>query len=247
MIALLVVVGSTFALIQREQGRDETRIAANAGNGDAAGDVDVLTTEPLPPDPGGLTTDGNLPQQGYDPSALPPSLPSKRDEPLPGSLPPATAPSLPPTIEPSVPRQSDPAPTVTPAPVTPTPPPASPQPPASGTTTPSPAVSTATGCASPAMADQRACLSDLISSGDRELTSVYQALLRSVEERRGAAAVENVRADQRAWLGRRDQACRTPAAVDGTLWARERGACMARQSNARALELARQLAEVRSG
>lgn len=238
IIALLVVVGATFALIQRERGRDETRIAANAGNADATGDVDVLPTEPLPADPGALTTDGNLPQQGFDPE-LPSSLPSNTDEPLPNSLP-SAAPPLPSRIEPSP---------VAPAPVTPAP--AMPQqpipsaPPAQQE--PSPPAAGATGCDSPAMADQRACLNDLIASSDRELTSVYQALLRSVEERRGESAVEDVRSRQRAWLQRRDGACRNPAAVDGRLWARERAACMARQSDARALELARELANVRSG
>lgn len=246
VIALLLVVGATFALIQRERGRDETRIATNAGNADAAGDVDVAATEPLPPDPGALTTDGALPDQDVG-QQLPSELPSNVEQPLPGSLP-STTPPLPQSIEPSQPvpppaSSSEPVP----APVVPSP--ARPQQPIPGgqpeVAPPSAPVTGATGCASPAMADQRACLDDLIASSDRELTSVYQALLRSVEERQGPAAVESVRERQRAWLQRRDGACRTPAAVDGQLWARERAGCMARQSDARALELARELAAVR--
>lgn len=251
MIALLLVVGATFMLIQRERGQDETRIAANARNADAAGDVDVVATEPLPADPGGLTTDGALPGPGQDqqlPPELPSELPSNVGE-LPETLP-STTPPLPGSIEPSPATPSPTAPAPVPPPAV-TPEASAPQQPIPGArpvdTQPAPAVAAATGCASPAMADQRACLDDLLAASDRELTSVYQALLRSVEERDGAGAVEDVRSRQRAWLQRRDSACRSPAAVDGQLWARERAACMARQSDARALELARELAAVRSG
>lgn len=246
MIALLLVVGATFALIQRERGRDETRIAANTRNADAAGDVDV-PMEPLPADPGALTTDGTLPQPA-DTGALPSALPSNTGAPLPGELP-STTPPLPTTIQPSPVSPSPTPPTpVPPAVVTPAP--VVPQQPIPGdrpVDSPQSPVAAGTGCASPALADQRACLDDLIAASDRELTSVYQELLRSVGERDGAEAVEAVRARQRAWLQRRDSACRSPAAVDGQLWARERAGCMARQSDARALELARELAAVRSG
>lgn len=231
MLALLVLIGSTFALIQRDRsGRDEPRIAVAERDDEAAGDVAVAEPEPLPPDPEGLTTGGAMPG---DPDStglpapslplpsqrpLPPALPSNLPEPLPEALPPAARPAPEPVqtpAEPPVPR-------------------------------PAPIVATGGGCSSPALEDQRECLDEIIRSGDGELTSVYQALLREVGERDGESAVERIRADQRAWLGARDRACSSPAARDGTLWARERGACLSRQSDARALDLARALAAVRN-
>lgn len=230
MLALVLLVGTTFALIQRERGSDESRIAMNQRDADA-GDVDVIATEPLPPDPGGLTTDRDMPTQPEVPrDTLPSSLPSNLPAPLPEQLPPAREP-MPETR----PEQE-------PQPVQQAPPP--PEVPREAAPPPSAA---ATGCSSPAMADQRACLNNLIASNDQELNAVYGALIRTVEERQGEAAAERIRVDQRAWLNSRDRACRTPEARDGTLWARERAACLARRSDARALELARALASARSG
>ena len=99
-------------------------------------------------------------------------------------------------------------------------------------------------CDSPDPADQRACLTQRIESNDRELTSVYQALVRAVDARDGAPAVESLRSQQRAWLAQRDRQCRD--AGSGDLWARARASCFAEASSARALELARALAAVRN-
>lgn len=234
MLALVVLVGSTFALIQRDRsGADEPRAAATAPDGEAAGDVAVAEPEPLPPDPEGLTTGDPLPRvqdpamqpmpgQPPAPGTLPPSLPSNLPAPLPEALPPASRPAPVPAEPPAESPAEPPIPR------------------------PAPSVATGEGCSSPALDDQRECLNGLIRSSDAELTSVYQALLREIGERDGESAVESIRADQRAWLGARDRACRNPAARDGTLWARERAACLARQSDARALELARALAAVRN-
>lgn len=109
---------------------------------------------------------------------------------------------------------------------------------------PAPAPKPRNVCESPDPADQRACLTRRIESNDRELTSVYQALVRAVDARDGAPAVESLRTQQRDWLAQRDRQCRD--AGSGDLWARERAACFAEASNARALELARALAAVRN-
>ena len=244
MLGLVLLVGTTFALIQSERGRDEARVAANQRDDESAGDIDVALTDTLAPDPDAMTADGaeepgtrqggtSAPVGGDavtrgspGTASVPSSLPSNRTQPLPRSLPRSTA-------------DASSAPS-----------PRSATTPASGTGTPRVAAATprATGsaCDSPSMSSQRTCLSAMIEVSDRELTSVYQALLRAVRERSGADAEEHVRVQQRAWLVKRDAACRTPAARDGELWARERAACLARESDARALQLARALAAIRS-
>lgn len=243
MLALVLLIGATFALIQRGQsGADDTRVATTQRDDESAGDVDVAQTE-LPPDSTGLTAGETT--TGEADASLPSSLPSNLPRPLPRSLPRAGQ------------AEPQPQPPAREAPVErPQPHPQRQTGAVASAGTPTAGASSATrsrraavgvsGCASPAMADQRACLSGLIALSDRELTSIYQALLREVNERNGPEAVENIRVKQRAWLVTRDRACKSPAAQDGALWAQERAACLARQSDARALELARALAAIRS-
>ena len=248
MLGLVLLLGTAFALIQSERGRDEARIAANQRDDESAGDIDVALTDTLAPDPDAMTSadapGAGAPGAGADPSvggaagttggspggtSLPSSLPSNRTQPLPGSLPEsretaprATAPQAQRTAAAPVRGRAVPRA-------------------AAGAST-----SGASACDSPSMASQRACLSAMIEVSDRELNGVYQALLQAVRTRSGEEAEEHVRVQQRAWLVRRDEACRNPSAKDGTLWARERAACLARESDARALQLARALAAIRS-
>lgn len=247
MLGLVLLLGTTFALIQSERGRDEARIAANQRDDESAGDIDVALTDTLAADPAAMTSgdapdavasgaESDPPLGGTGGSAgrapgeasLPSSLPSNRTQPLPGSLPRSSAP-VPAATVPQSPRTAA-------APVR-------------GTAAARATIRPSTGgsaCDSPSMSSQRACLGAMIEASDRELTGVYQALLRTVRARSGADAEEHVRVQQRAWLVKRDEACRSPAAKDGTLWARERAACLARESDARALQLARALAAIRS-
>lgn len=247
MLGLVLLLGTAFALIQSERGRDEARIAANQRDDESAGDVDVALTDTLAADPGAMTSGGGESAEATDEEAdLTPDATSSEARPAPGSASERSA--LPP-------NRTEPLPRSLPRPSSPTRPSAAQPPPSASAPSRSTAapraaartsVATRNACDSPSIASQRACLTAMIEVSDRELTGVYQALLSAVRSRSGPDAEEHVRVQQRAWLVKRDQACRNPAARDGALWARERAACLARESDARALQLARALAAIRS-
>lgn len=218
MFALAVVIAGTFALINRDRAeRQATSVASDTRGTDAAGDVAV--EEELPPDPGGLTVGGAAPADSAG------ALTGEPAAVTPASPPPAENPVVP--VAPPV--------AVTPAPQAP---PRAPEP-----AQEAPPRTVGDVCESPAAADQRACLQQRIEANDQELNSVYGALMREVRNRDGDGAAEILRDQQRAWLDQRDRQCRN--AGSGDLWARERAACFARVSDARALELARALAAAR--
>jgi serine/threonine protein kinase len=100
-------------------------------------------------------------------------------------------------------------------------------------------------CASPSMADQRACLLAHIARNDTSLQRVYDALIaelrRNAGVRRGAPdppAVTRLRVEQRAWVVARDRECtRHPAPGSVEYWAKPLAECFARVSAARENEL----------
>jgi uncharacterized protein YecT (DUF1311 family) len=121
-------------------------------------------------------------------------------------------------------------------------PPAAPAAPAARTAAAAASASAASDarCRSTAAADQRACLLASIDADDAGLTRSYQALIAELRTRAGGArepaTVQALRAEQRAWLQRRDRACPTPAGA-GALWGAARVPCFAERSRERAIEL----------
>jgi uncharacterized protein YecT (DUF1311 family) len=104
-------------------------------------------------------------------------------------------------------------------------------------------------CASPASADQRACLMTALDRFDVPLTRDYQALIAVLRRRAGGArepaSVAALRAEQRAWLDARDRQCRTAlAGREGPLWGAARAPCFAALSDRRAAELRARTARV---
>jgi uncharacterized protein YecT (DUF1311 family) len=102
-------------------------------------------------------------------------------------------------------------------------------------------------CASPADADQRACLLAAIEVGDAGLTRDYQALIAELRRQAGGerepAPVAALRAEQRAWIDARDRQCRgAVAGRDGARWGAARAPCFAALSERRAAELRARLA-----
>jgi uncharacterized protein YecT (DUF1311 family) len=101
-------------------------------------------------------------------------------------------------------------------------------------------------CDSPAAPDQHRCLTNAIEASDHDLNSVYQQLISALRKQANTAddqpdpaSVADLRASQRRWLQERDDACHS--AGSGTLYARERAACFADRSAARARDLKAQL------
>ena len=110
-------------------------------------------------------------------------------------------------------------------------------------------------CAGVSMADQRACLTELVAAGDAPLQRVYDSLI--VETRRRAnlepgavdpPAVARLRADQQRWAADRERACtRDPAPGFVPHWAEPISACFTRMAGARRNALALELDRLRSG
>jgi uncharacterized protein YecT (DUF1311 family) len=107
-------------------------------------------------------------------------------------------------------------------------------------------------CNSPALEDQRACLMTYVDRGDVHLTEVYQAMIAELRRRAGGAreppTVQAFRAEQRAWIGSRDEACRRQVRVPAgdPRWALYRAPCFAALSERRAVELSDRLARLRA-
>jgi serine/threonine protein kinase/uncharacterized protein YecT (DUF1311 family) len=107
-------------------------------------------------------------------------------------------------------------------------------------------------CAVPSMADQRACLTELVAANDAPLQRVYDSLI--VETRRRAnsppsgvdvPAVARIRAEQQRWVADRERECtRDPAPGFVPRWAAPISACFARMAAARRDELRTELDRV---
>ena len=152
------------------------------------------------------------------------------------------------------------APTPAPAPPTPivAPPPTPPvviAPTAPATVSrPAPRRRVSDTCASPAHADQEACMRMLLASADMRMNRNYRALITEMRRQEGIkpgqkdpASVDRLRVAQRAWVVKRDTECRQQGKrTEGTLWARPRVKCLAALSTARANELADNFTRVMS-
>lgn len=86
-------------------------------------------------------------------------------------------------------------------------------------------------CGSPALADQRACLSSLVRQSDASLGRTYGTLVGQVRSRarRGPEppALRSLRAEQRTWLAQRERTCSARAPAGRQFWGAERGRCLA--------------------
>ncbi|HEX5073773.1 MAG TPA: protein kinase [Gemmatimonadaceae bacterium] len=110
-------------------------------------------------------------------------------------------------------------------------------------------------CAVPSMADQRACLLELVALNDAPLQRVYDSLI--VETRRLAKtptggvdppSVARLQAEQQRWAAERERNCtRDPAPGFVTRWAQPISTCFARMSAARRDELMSRLERARRG
>ncbi len=104
-------------------------------------------------------------------------------------------------------------------------------------------------CAVPSMAEQRACLRELVAASDVPLQRVYDSLI--VETRRRAnsppsgvdvPAVARIRAEQQRWVADRERECtRDPAPGFVPRWAEPISACFARMAATRRDELRTEL------
>jgi serine/threonine protein kinase/uncharacterized protein YecT (DUF1311 family) len=156
-------------------------------------------------------------------------------QPSPSEPPAAPAPAAPP------PARETTSPTAVPAAV-PAPVPGSTVPPAaSAPTRPRSHADSLARCRSPLFVDQRACLFASLADEDAELNRSYRRLIAELRRRDGGSEPESVRrlrAAQRDWLVRRDEACQrqNPGDDDG-LWARARARCLGGQADRRAQEL----------
>ena len=110
-------------------------------------------------------------------------------------------------------------------------------------------------CAVPSMADQRACLLELVAASDAPLQLVYDSLV--AETRRHASippggveplAVAQLRAEQQRWVADREWNCtRDPAPGFVPRWAKPISTCFARMATARRDELSSKLERARRG
>ncbi|MFL5578468.1 MAG: lysozyme inhibitor LprI family protein, partial [Gemmatimonadaceae bacterium] len=109
-------------------------------------------------------------------------------------------------------------------------------------------------CASPASRDQRACLMAAIAENDYGLNNVYNTLIKEMRKQAGTAvggpdpaSVARLRAEQRAWLVERDEACeRRLSGRSGSFWAVPRARCLGQLSSRRASVLADRLTRLRA-
>ena len=108
-------------------------------------------------------------------------------------------------------------------------------------------------CNSPALADQRACISAHLARNDAGLNQVYNDVIAAMRRRANTAPgdpdppeVQRLRATQRAWIARRDSECRRRGrGREGPLWAPQRAQCLEEVSQARARDLSNTLARLR--
>ena len=125
--------------------------------------------------------------------------------------------------------------------------------PTAGTPTASSTTAPSQRCATPTMADQRACLLAHIAVNDAALQRVYDSLIvelrRIAGTQRGAPdppGVTQLRVEQRTWIVQRDRECtRNPAPGSVPLWAEPLSECFAQMSKARTDELGEALARAR--
>jgi len=104
-------------------------------------------------------------------------------------------------------------------------------------------------CASPALLDQRRCLTSYLARSDVALDHNYQSLITALEREAGTQpggreppTVLRLRTAQRNWLIYRDDECRRRGAgTEGPLWAPTRATCLAEYSDQRSQELANAL------
>lgn len=196
------------------------------------------STLPMPPSRT-MTT-----HPGTTPATPAPRSPAPRT-PSPAS--PAESPA-----SPAVPMRRPTTPHPTPIPVTPpdvrpSPAPALPRPTDASASSASAGDYPTPACASPAMADQRACLIAYLARSDVTLDRNYQAEIRRRRAEAGTPpgapdpeSVQRLRSAQRAWLVYRDTECRNRnRGLEGPLWAPVRARCLGEFSQARAAELAK--------
>jgi uncharacterized protein YecT (DUF1311 family) len=108
-------------------------------------------------------------------------------------------------------------------------------------------------CNSPALADQRACLTAAIERSDAALNQVYGDVVAAMRERASTAPgdpdppeVQRLRAVQRSWVAERDAECRRRGrGREGPLWATPRAQCLEQFSTNRSQELSAMLARLR--
>ena len=104
-------------------------------------------------------------------------------------------------------------------------------------------------CASPALLDQRRCLTSYLARSDVALDRNYQSLIVALKREAGKqpgdrepATVLRLRTAQRNWLVYRDDECRRRnEGTEGPLWAPTRAKCLAEYSDQRSQELANAL------
>jgi eukaryotic-like serine/threonine-protein kinase len=108
-------------------------------------------------------------------------------------------------------------------------------------------------CNSPALADQRACLTAAIERSDAALNQAYSDVVAAMRERASTAPgdpdppeVQRLRAVQRSWVAERDAECRRRGrGREGPLWATPRAQCLEQFSANRSQELSAMLARLR--
>ncbi|MFN2565600.1 MAG: protein kinase [Gemmatimonadaceae bacterium] len=108
-------------------------------------------------------------------------------------------------------------------------------------------------CNSPALADQRACISAHLARSDAGLNQIYNDVIAAMRRRANTAPgdpdppeVQRLRAVQRNWIARRDAECRLRGrGREGPLWATQRAQCIEELSVARSKELSNTLARLR--
>ena len=154
------------------------------------------------------------------------------------------APVRPRSEQPAPPPRPAPARRVEPSTPAPTPvsrPPAAPAPAAGTVARPRTHADSLARCRSPLFVDQRACLYAALADGDAELNRSYQRLIGELRRRDGAGeppSVRRLRAAQRDWLVRRDEACQGQnPGDDGGLWAPARVRCLGDHADRRVREL----------
>ena len=154
------------------------------------------------------------------------------------------APVRPRAEQPTPPARPAPARRVEPSTPAPTPvsrPPAAPAAPSGTVARPRTHADSLARCRSPLFVDQRACLYAALADEDADLNRSYQRLVGELRRRDGAGeppSVRRLRAAQRDWLVRRDEACQGQnPGDDGGLWAPARVRCLGDHADRRVREL----------
>jgi len=242
IVVIAVVAALAFAVSRQRASRKS--LAGNATPGELGGEVGAR------PDTAAWVPSGGVAPVPF--ATAPPPVPVAP----PNAQPPLTEPVPPPIITVPPPRHEPPvtSPLTLPAPAT--------RGDTAARSTPrrdSAASSAATrgsmmpppdeACISALAVDQQRCLATAVERADRELNDVYDRLIAALRAAAKAApgdpdppAVANLRADERAWLAEREDACR--GVGDPPRYARARGQCFADQAAIRARELRGRLAAV---